>query len=126
MTYLSLTSYNSFWCSLVILIDNKSWANHLVHLGIKILKNHQLFIKKQKCSFSQSKVEYLGHIVSRVGVAADPSKLQAIVDWPIHTTVKGLRGFLTLWVLQEVYSWVWQDMLAILSTHKERRVSLVT
>lgn len=110
----------------MILIDNKSWANHLVHLGIKILKNHQLFIKKQKCSFSQSKEEYLGHIVSRVGVAADPSKLQAIVDWPIHTTVKGLRGFLTLWVLQEVYSWVWQDMLAILSTHKERRVSLVT
>ncbi|KAM1189657.1 hypothetical protein ACFX2J_025306 [Malus domestica] len=53
-------------------------------------------MKKQKSSFGQSKVKYLGNIVSRDGVAADPSKLQAIVDWLTPTNVKSLQGFLGL------------------------------
>lgn len=41
-------------------------------------------------------VEYLGHIVSKDDVAIDPSKIQAMVDWPILKTIKALRGFLGL------------------------------
>ncbi|KAM1902895.1 hypothetical protein ACFX13_040481 [Malus domestica] len=57
---------------------------------------NQLFLKHSKCSFGQNCVEYLGHVVSPDGVQADPSKLQAIKDWPPPKTVKGLRGFLGL------------------------------
>ncbi|XP_050113861.1 uncharacterized mitochondrial protein AtMg00860-like [Malus sylvestris] len=57
--------------------------------------NH-LFLKKQNCVFSQSCVEYLGHIVSKEGVAAYPSKLRAISELPIPKNVKQLRGFLGL------------------------------
>lgn len=32
--------------------------------AVQILHNHQLFIKRLKCSFGASKVECLGHIVS--------------------------------------------------------------
>ncbi|CAL2256575.1 unnamed protein product [Prunus armeniaca] len=49
-----------------------------------------------KCAFGVSTIEYLGHIVSRQGVSADPSKLNAMVDWPIPTSVKSLGGFLGL------------------------------
>ncbi|KAI5328390.1 hypothetical protein L3X38_027787 [Prunus dulcis] len=49
-----------------------------------------------KCAFGVSTIEYLGHIVSRQGVSADPSKLNAVVDWPVPTFVKSLRGFLGL------------------------------
>lgn len=41
-------------------------------------------------------VDYLGHIISNQGVQADPSKLQAIVDWPPPKSLTALRGFLGL------------------------------
>lgn len=47
-------------------------------------------------SFSRKEVHYLGHIVLDVGVKADPSKVQSMLDWPIPTTLKSLGGFLRL------------------------------
>jgi len=41
-------------------------------------------------------VEYLGHIVSHEGVKVDPSKIKAIKEWKIPTSIKHLRGFLGL------------------------------
>jgi len=41
-------------------------------------------------------VEYLGHIVSHKGVKVDPSKIKAIKEWKIPTSIKHLRGFLGL------------------------------
>ena len=62
----------------------------------QVLQDHTLFVKKSKCAFGQSTIEDIGHIVSKNGVAADPSKLASIANWPIPTSVKALRGFLGL------------------------------
>ncbi|XP_076896345.1 uncharacterized protein LOC143549303 [Bidens hawaiensis] len=40
--------------------------------------------------------KYLGHIITENGVSTDPSKIEAIVQWPQPTTVKQLKGFLGL------------------------------
>ena len=61
-----------------------------------ILQRHQLYVKLSKCAFGVPTIEYLGHIVSREDVSTDPSKLKAVTEWPLPTTMKSLRGFLGL------------------------------
>eukprot|EP00253_Pinus_taeda_P003822 PITA_03822 len=39
---------------------------------------------------------FQGHIVSHEGVKVDPSKIKAIKEWKIPTSIKHLRGFLGL------------------------------
>lgn len=38
----------------------------------------------------------MGHVISGKGVQADPQKIEAMIKWPIHTSLKALRGFLGL------------------------------
>lgn len=51
---------------------------------------------KKKSFFAQKSVEYLGHIISKNGVAMDPNKVASVLQWPIPKTVKGVCGFLGL------------------------------
>jgi hypothetical protein len=71
---------------------------HLEHLQqvFKILEEHQLLLKRFKCSFAQQTLEYLGHVISHQGFSTDPKKIEAMANWPPPTDVKQLRGFLGL------------------------------
>jgi hypothetical protein len=81
-----------------ILIYSKTWTDHLNHVDqvLRLLSQHQLFLKQSKCSFGASEVEYLGHLVGKDGVRVDPRKIEAMQDWPHPKTLKSLRGFLGL------------------------------
>jgi hypothetical protein len=81
-----------------ILIYNASWADHLQHLRVVlvVLHQHRLFVKRSKCSFGVDTVAYLGHTISGAGVAMDPTKVQAIHDWPQPRSARAVRGFLGL------------------------------
>ena len=49
-----------------ILIYSKTWDQHLEHIQqvFTILQSSAVFLKKSKCSFGQTTVGYLGHIIS--------------------------------------------------------------
>jgi hypothetical protein len=81
-----------------ILVYSKTWEEHLNHLRevLEILQTHQLFVRRDKCQFGQDTICYLGHVISRHGVAMDLEKISAIVKWPTPSSVKALRGFLGL------------------------------
>ena len=81
-----------------ILVYSPTWSSHMEHVAtvLNILREHQLYAKKSKCSFAQIEVEYLGHIISDQGVMADPKKVEGMLGWPKPTTVKQLKEF---WIL---------------------------
>nr|AAM51834.1 Putative plant disease resistance polyprotein [Oryza sativa Japonica Group]ABF94062.1 retrotransposon protein, putative, unclassified [Oryza sativa Japonica Group] len=54
-----------------ILVYSPDLDSHLHHLQqvFAILRQHQLFAKRSKCSFACTQLEYLGHIISDKGVS---------------------------------------------------------
>ena len=52
-----------------------------------------LKLKPSKCEFFCSSLKYLGHIVSKNGIATDPTQIEAIHNWPRPKTVTDIRSF---------------------------------
>jgi hypothetical protein len=51
-------------------------------------------LKARKCKLFSTKVEYLGHVVSKHGVATNPKKIDAVKTWLKPSNVSELRSFL--------------------------------
>lgn len=81
-----------------ILIYSRDKDEHCEHVAavLEVMRNHELYANAKKCEFGQTRVSYLGHVISEKGVAIDPSKVQSVLDWPLPRTIKELRGFLGL------------------------------
>jgi hypothetical protein len=56
-----------------ILVYSAMWELYLKHVrqNFEILKQHQFFVKPNKCAFGWMELEYLGHIISSTGVKMD-------------------------------------------------------
>ena len=54
------------------------------------LSNFGLQLKVKKCTFMQTEVVFLGHIMGRTGLACDPAKLSAVRNWHSPYKVKGV------------------------------------
>ncbi|XP_040870975.1 uncharacterized protein [Glycine max] len=81
-----------------ILIYSPSFSDHLKHLELtfQVLLDNNFILKLSKCSFAQSQVEYLGHLVSSRGVEPVASKVADVVQWPIPQSPRALHSFLGL------------------------------
>lgn len=81
-----------------ILIYSRSKEEHLQHLQqvLETLRANQLHLKASKCTFAQTSLEYLGHIISDQGVATDPTKTNATLQWLVPITFTELKAFLGL------------------------------
>ena len=81
-----------------LMVFSKTLPEHLERLEkvFKRLQQHGLKLNAAKCKLFQTEVAYLGHVVSKEGVAIDPDKIARIRDWPTPTTQVELRSFLGL------------------------------
>lgn len=81
-----------------ILVYSKDLESHLEHLQeiFKVMRQRHLYAKMSKCKFVTTEVVYLGHVISKQGVAVDQTKIEFMLNWSQPTTVKRLRGFLSL------------------------------
>jgi len=55
-----------------------------------------LFVKLSKCSFYQSNIHYLGHVISVEGIVVDPKTFEDIMESPAPTNVPEVRIFMGL------------------------------
>ena len=71
---------------------------HEEHLRIVLqrLRDRKLYAKLTKCTFYQKNIHYLGHIITTNGVSVDPSKIRAILEWPVPQNVSEIRSFMGL------------------------------
>ena len=60
------------------------------------IEKANLLLQPPKCVFAKSKVQYLGHVVSREGISASPDKVKAVREYPTPKSVKDVRSFLGL------------------------------
>lgn len=81
-----------------IIVYSSDFSSHLHHLeGVfEQLQNHGLKLRVDKCQLLQREVKFLGHVVTGEGVKPDPSKVTAVTEWPVPTTIKEVRAFLGL------------------------------
>ncbi len=79
-----------------ILIYSRSEAEHRQHVAevLQWLREDNLFLKAEKCSFHQSSVKFLGYHIDQYGIKMDEGKVTAIRNWPIPTSIKELQRFL--------------------------------
>jgi len=96
------------------------------------LESAGVMLNMEKCEFAKDQVQFLGHLVSKAGVQADPQKVAAIAKMKSPSNVPGLRRFLgmntcminqcgkfssnltditqPLWALLEKnHSWYWSE-----------------
>ena len=85
-----------FFDNILIYSQNKEeHKHHLCHV-LEILRKAKLYAKRSKCTFFVYKVAYLVFIVSKDGISPNPTKVEAIVSWPIPCNVSKVHGFLGL------------------------------
>ncbi|XP_071923135.1 uncharacterized protein [Coffea arabica] len=94
---------DSPWGAPVLFVKKKdgslrSQAEHAKHLKIvmQILREHKLYAKFSKCEFWLDEISFLGHKVSKDGIAVDPAKVEAVTMWKQPETPTEVRSFLGL------------------------------
>ena len=81
-----------------IIIYSETFEEHIQLLDkiFNKLKEYGIKLKQKKCSFAQTEVQYLGHIVSHNQVRPSLEKIAAINDFPVPNSVRSVKSFLGL------------------------------
>ena len=87
-------------CVLVYLDDitvfSQTFSEHMDQLRqvFTKLRQHNLKLKPEKCSFLKRQLEFLGHSVSTQGIQPQPSKIEAISKMPAPKSLRDIQVFL--------------------------------
>jgi transposase InsO family protein len=78
------------------LVHTTNFAQHLGALRavLQVHRRAGLRLQPSKCHFFKTKVEYLGHMVSRDGLQVTPNYTVVVKRWPLPRTLTELRAFL--------------------------------
>ena len=80
------------------IIFSETAEQHLERLRqvLKRFRSANLKINPTECEFFRTRVPFLGHIISKDGLEADPEKVAAVKNFPIPTSPTEVKSFLGL------------------------------
>ena len=81
-----------------MLVKSKERPNHAEHLqkAFELLRAYSMKLNPSKCAFRVSTGRFLGFMVTRRGIEANPAQLKAILESPTTASRKGVQQ-LTGW-----------------------------
>ena len=79
---------------LVATKDNLQFHEKCIHKMLEKLKKHDLYLKLEKCTFKQWRIEFLGIILKDGTVQMDPAKIKGVADWPPPQNPTDIHSFL--------------------------------
>ena len=81
-----------------LLVFSDTPEEHKQHLRTVLskLQANGLIVRPDKCVFGAQEVDFLGHRITANGILPLPSKVSAIKNYPIPSTIKELQSFLGL------------------------------
>ena len=53
-----------------------------------------MYAKFSKCELFKDKRQYLGHVIFKEGISADPDKIREIMEWNVPKHVLDVRSFM--------------------------------
>jgi hypothetical protein len=59
------------------------------------MREHNLYLRPEKCEFEKVRIEYLGVIISHNKVEMDPVKTAGVADWPTPSNKKEVQSFVS-------------------------------
>ncbi len=73
----------------ILIATSTTLNDHLdaVHAVLDLLREHDLYLKPEKCVWEAASIDYLGVILEKGMTRMDPTKILGIKDWPIPKTV---------------------------------------
>ena len=92
---------NSIFCEYIRIflhayLDDLFVYSNLVQEVLKKLKEHELYLKEEKCQLFMTKVNCLGHMIDEKGLHVDADKMAKICDWNRLHNFKAIQSFLGL------------------------------
>ena len=84
--------YGMWWSRCLVYLDDVISFARLEEV-LSRLSDFGLQLKAKKCTFMQTEVAFLGHIVGRAGLACDPEKISVVRNWHAPDKVKAVRQF---------------------------------
>ena len=65
-----------------LLVKIMEETDHILHLAevFGVLRKFQMKLNPAKCAFGVSSEKFLGHLVSRRGIEANPDKIRAVIN----------------------------------------------
>jgi len=79
---------------LIATTDDPAFHKQCIHKILDKLEKHDLYLKPEKCTFTQKHIEFLGVVLENNTIQMDPTKIKGVAEWPCLRSPTDVRSFL--------------------------------